>query len=60
MPNNFFLNILIAMSMPHQQARHSVRHVGFFCWLADGKGHFKNDFRFLGMTLVTKSILGPK
>ena len=35
------------MSTPHQQARHSVRHIGFFCWLADGKGHFKNDFIFI-------------
>ena len=48
------------MSTPHQQARHSVRHVRFFPWLADSKDHFKNDFLFLGMTLVTKSILGPK
>ena len=50
----------MAASTPCQQAGHSVRHVRFFCWLTDGKDHFKNDFFFLEMTLVTKSILGPK
>jgi len=46
--------------LPYQQARHSVRHTGFFRWLADGKGHFKNDFLILGMKFATKSILGLK
>ena len=38
----------------------SIRHVGLFYWLVDGKDNFKNDFQFLGMTFATKSILGPK
>ena len=46
--------------VPCQQVRHFDRHVRFFHWLANGKDHFKNDFLFLGMTLVTKLIFGPK
>ena len=59
MPNNYNNNILMATSAPCKQARHSVCHVvGFHQWV-DGMDYFKNDFHFLGTTLVTKSILGP-
>ena len=56
----FFNNVLMAMSSPCQQAGHSIRHVGYFCWLVDDNDDFKNDFLFLGMKFVMKSILGPK
>ena len=35
------------MEAPGQQSGHSVRHVRFFHWLADGKDHFKNFFIFI-------------
>ena len=37
-----------------------VRQVGFFCWLVDGKDHFKNNFLSLRMILVMKLILRTK
>ena len=48
------------MSAPHQQPRHSICHVGGFCQWVDGNDQNRIDFLFLGMTLVTKSILGSK
>ena len=47
-------------STPCQQAGHSVCNVGGFRWWVDNRNHFKNNFLFLGTTLVTKSIFGLK
>ena len=55
MSNNFFNNILTVTSAP-MSVGHFVRHVGFFRWLPNGKDYCKNNFLFLGMTLVMKVI----
>ena len=44
------------MSAPCQQVGHFIRHIGFFRWLTNGKDYCKNNFLFLGMTLVMKVI----
>ena len=54
--NKFFNNILMAMSA----SMAFCQTLKIFCLLASGKDYFKNNFLFLGMTLVTKSIQGPK
>ena len=56
MSNNFFNNILMATSVPCQQAGHSVCHLRFFYYWVNGRDQNKNDFLKSGIDLGAKLI----
>ena len=48
------VDVVLATSTSNMPSMHSVCHLRFFCYWADGNNHFKNDFK--KSKISTKSV----